>query len=52
MPGAYAPALSEKRNPFLSLLKNQGFKKEILTKVGWYAISTFMLLESNKSLHG
>jgi hypothetical protein len=50
IPGAYAPALSEKRNAFLRLLKNKGFKKESLTKVGLYAISKSTPLESNKSL--
>jgi len=28
IPGAYAPALSEKGNPFLRLLKNKGFREE------------------------
>jgi hypothetical protein len=51
IPGAYAPALSEKRNAFLRLLKNKGFKKESMTKVGLYAISTSTTLESNKSLN-
>src|SRR5215510_7171770 len=51
MPGPYAPTLSEKRNLFLSLLKNKGFKKESRTKVGLYAISKSTTLESNKSLY-
>ena len=50
IPGSYAPALSEKRNSFLRLLKNKGFKKESRTKVGVYAISKSTTLESNKSL--
>jgi hypothetical protein len=49
IPGAYAPALSEKRNAFLRLLKNKGFKKESMTKVGLYAIGQSTTLESNKS---
>src|SRR5215471_1069323 len=49
IPGAYAPALSEKRNSFLRLLKNKGFKEERMTKVGLYAIGTSTTLESNKS---
>jgi hypothetical protein len=49
IPGSYAPALSEKRNAFLRLLKNKGFKKESMTKVGLYAISKSTTLESNKS---
>ena len=49
IPGSYAPALSEKRNSFLRLLKNKGFKKESMTKVGLYAISKSTTLESNKS---
>jgi hypothetical protein len=51
IPGSYAPALSEKRNSFLRPLKNKGFKKESMTKVGLYAISKSTTLESNKS-HG
>jgi len=31
-------------------LKNKGFKKESMTKVGLYAISKSTTLESNKSL--
>jgi hypothetical protein len=50
IPGSYAPALSEKRNSFLRPLKNKGFKKESMTKVGLYAISKSTTLESNKSL--
>src|SRR3989442_15325049 len=50
IPGSYAPALSEKRNPFLRLLKNKGFKEERRTKVGLYAIGKTTTLESNKSL--
>jgi hypothetical protein len=50
IPGSYAPAWSEKRNSFLSLLKNKGFKKESMTKVGLDAISKSTTLESNKSL--
>jgi len=34
IPGAYAPALSKKRNSFLRPLKNKGFKEERMTKVG------------------
>src|SRR5262245_2014315 len=30
IPGAYAPALSEKQNAFLRLLKNKGFKEEVV----------------------
>jgi hypothetical protein len=41
--------LSEKRHSFLRPLKNKGFKKESMTKVGLYAISTSTTLESNKS---
>jgi hypothetical protein len=50
IPGSYAPVLSEKRNSFLSLLKNKGFKEERMTKVGLYAIDKSTTLESNKSL--
>ena len=28
IPGSYAPALSEKGNSFLRLLKNKGFREE------------------------
>ena len=42
--------LSKKRNSFLSLLKNKGFKEERMTKVGLYAIGKSTTLESNKSL--
>jgi len=41
--------LSEKRNAFLRLLKNKGFKKASMTKVGVCAISKSTTLESNKS---
>ena len=34
IPGSYAPALSEKQNAFLRLLKNKGFKEENVTKFG------------------
>jgi hypothetical protein len=50
IPGSYAPALSEKRDSFLRLLKNKGFKEERTTKVGLYAIGKSTTLESNKSL--
>src|SRR5229473_776848 len=50
IPGSYAPALSEKHNSFLRLLKNKGFKEETRTKVGLYAIGKSTTLESNKSL--
>jgi hypothetical protein len=49
IPGSYAPALPEKCNSFLRLLKNKGFKKESMTKVGLYTIGTSTTLESNKS---
>src|SRR4029450_1535004 len=49
IPGAYAPALSEKRNSFLRLLKNKGFKEENITKGGLYAIGNSTPLEYNKS---
>src|SRR5262249_42457426 len=39
IPGSYAPALSEKHNSFLRLLKNKGFKEERMTKAGLYAIA-------------
>jgi hypothetical protein len=42
--------LFEKRNSFLRLLKNKGFKEESMTKVGLYAIDKSTSLESNKSL--
>jgi hypothetical protein len=48
--GAYAPALSEKHNSFLRLVKNKGFKQERMAKVGLYAIGKSTTLESNKSL--
>jgi len=48
--GVLCSWLSEKRNSFLRLLKNKGFKKESMTKVGLYTISTSTTLESNKSL--
>jgi len=50
IPGSSAPALSEKRNSFLRLWKNKGFKQKSMTQVGLYAISTATPLESNKSL--
>jgi hypothetical protein len=50
IPGSYAPTLSEKRNPFLRLLKNKGFKEKSMTKVVLYTISKSTPLESNKSL--
>jgi hypothetical protein len=49
IPGSYAPALSEKCNAFLRLLKHKGFKEERMTKVRVYAIGTSTTLESNKS---
>jgi hypothetical protein len=52
IPGSYAPALSEKCNSFLRLLKNKGFKEERMTKVGLHAIGKSTTLESNKSLSG
>ena len=50
IPRSYGPALPEKRNSFLRLLKNKGFREESMTKVGLYAISKSTTLESNKSL--
>ena len=50
IPGSYASVLSEKRNSFLRLLKNKGFKEERMAKVGVYAIGSSTTLESNKSL--
>ena len=47
--GSYTPALSEKRNSFLRLLKKKGCKEERMTKVGLYAIGSSTTLESNKS---
>ena len=52
IPGAYTPTFSKKRNSFLRLLKNKGFKEESMTKVGLYAIGISTTLESNKSLRG
>jgi hypothetical protein len=49
IPGSYAPSLSKKHHSFLRLLKNKGFQKESMTKVGLDAIGTSMTLESNKS---
>jgi hypothetical protein len=49
IPGSYAPALSEKGDSFLRLLKNKGFRKESMTKVGLYAIGKSTTLESHKS---
>jgi hypothetical protein len=49
MPGADAPALSEKHNSFLRLLKNKGFKEERMAKVGVYAIGKSTILESRES---
>jgi hypothetical protein len=49
IPGSYAPALSEKCNSFLMLLKNKGFKEERMAKVELYAIDKSTTLESNKS---
>ena len=34
IPGSYAPTLSENRDSFLRLLKNNDFKEEKMTKVG------------------
>ena len=42
--------MSEKRNSFVRLLKNKGFKEERTTKVELDAIGTSTTLESNKSL--
>jgi len=50
MPGSYASVLSEKRDSFLSLWKNKGFKEERMAKVGLDAIGTSTTLESHKSL--
>jgi predicted ATPase len=50
IPESYAPALSEKRNSFLRLLKNKGFTEESMAKVGLDAISKSTTLEANKSL--
>src|SRR5262252_5287238 len=50
IPGSYTPALSEKHNSFLRLLKNKGFREERMTKFGLYAIGKTTTLESNKSL--
>jgi hypothetical protein len=52
IPGSYAPALSEKCNSFLMLLKNKGFKEERMAKVELYAIDKSTTLESNKSVPG
>ena len=52
IPGSYAPVLSEKRNSFLRLLKNKGFKEERMTKVRLYTMGTSTTPESNKSLNG
>jgi hypothetical protein len=49
IPGSYAPALSEKPNSFLRLLKNRGFKEKRITKIRFYPIGTSTTLESNKS---
>jgi hypothetical protein len=49
IPGSYAPMLSEKRDSFLRLLKNNDLKEERMTTVGLYAIGTSTILESNKS---
>jgi hypothetical protein len=51
IPGSYAPMLSENRESFLWLLKNNDFKEERMTKVRLYAVGTSTTLESNKSLH-
>jgi hypothetical protein len=42
--------LSERRDSFLRLLKNNDFKEERMTKVGLNALGTSTTLESNKSL--
>jgi hypothetical protein len=47
--GSSAPALAEKRNSFLKLLKNKNCQEESRTRVGLYAIGTSTTLESNKS---
>jgi hypothetical protein len=47
--GSSAPTLSKKRNAFLRPWKNQGFKENSRTKVGWSAIDTSTALASNKS---
>jgi len=41
--------LSERRDSFLRLLKNNDFKEESMTKVRLYALGTSTTLESNKS---
>jgi hypothetical protein len=50
IPGSYALTLSENRDSFLRLWKNNNFKEERITKVGWYAIGNATTLEPNKSL--
>jgi len=42
--------VSEKRQLFLRLVNNKGFKDNGMTKDGSYAIGTSTTLESNKSL--
>jgi hypothetical protein len=42
--------LPKNRNSFLRPLKDKGFQKEIITKIGLYDLVTFTTLESNKSL--
>jgi hypothetical protein len=49
IPGAYAPAWSEKHNSFVRLCKKKGCKEESMTKVGLDAIGTSTTLASNKS---
>jgi hypothetical protein len=50
IPGSYASTLSEKRDLFLRLLKNKGFKDKSMSKVRPYVIGKSTTLESNKSL--
>ena len=42
--------LSKNLHSFLRLLKNKGFKEEIVTKIGLYGLVKSTTLESNKSL--
>jgi hypothetical protein len=48
--GSCAPALSEKRNSFLRLWKDKGFKEERMTKAGLYAIGKSTTLASIKGI--
>ena len=49
IPGSYASMLFKNLTPFSRSLKNQGFKEEMMAKIGLYDIVKPTTPESNKS---